>query len=305
MNPYEANAVYETRGLYLRLVTMEDANDLLLCYSDQEAVAKMNADSCTSNFYYTTLKQMQNCITYWLSEYEQKRYVRFSVIPKEYERAVGTVEMFGCDFPDVGRAGVLRIDLAAEYENSDIISELTALSIGSFIPDFNADTIFIKAGHTPERAKVLKDYGFIPTEEFRPGLGYYSYKHKKIAYCGLACCFCSKNKSCQGCHEGGCDIHSWCKNYNCCRGKGLAGCWECDEFPCSGGMLDKLRIRAFAGFARKYGTDELVRCLMNNKVRGIVYHYEGQLIGDYDKCQSEAEVYQMIRDVPFSCHDCV
>lgn len=63
-----------------------------------------------------------------------------------------------------------------------------------------------------------------------------------IAYCGLACCVCSENNKCVGCQSGGCDIHGWCKNHNCCREKGLNGCWECDDFPCSGSMLDTIHF---------------------------------------------------------------
>ena len=117
----------------------------------------------------------------------------------------------------------------------------------------------------------------------------------KIAYCGLACCVCSRNDTCPGCQAGGCDIHGWCKNYNCCREKSLNGCWECSVFPCADTMLDKLRIRAFARFAKEYGTDELTKCLINNKANGIVYHYDGQLVGDYDKCQTEEEMIEMIK----------
>ena len=75
---------------------------------------------------------------------------------------------------------------------------------------------------------------------------------KAIAFCGLACCVCSENKGCVGCQNGGCESHGWCKNYNCCKEKGLNGCWECSEFPFTGCMLDKPRIRAFAEFARRY-----------------------------------------------------
>lgn len=75
---------------------------------------------------------------------------------------------------------------------------------------------------------------------------------KAIAFCGLACCVCSKNKGCVGCQDGGCESHGWCKNYNCCKEKGLNGRWECSEFPFTGCMLDKPRIRAFAEFARRY-----------------------------------------------------
>lgn len=56
---------------------------------------------------------------------------------------------------------------------------------------------------------------------------------KAIAFCGLACCVCSENKGCVGCQDGGCESHGWCKNYNCCKEKGLNGCWECSEFPCT------------------------------------------------------------------------
>ena len=118
---------------------------------------------------------------------------------------------------------------------------------------------------------------------------------KAIAFCGLACCVYSENKGCIGCQDGGCESHGWCKNYNCCKEKGLNGCWECSEFPCTGCMLDKPRIRAFAEFARRYGVEELEKCLLRNKEKGIVYHYEGQLVGDYDKCQTEEEIIEMIK----------
>lgn len=117
----------------------------------------------------------------------------------------------------------------------------------------------------------------------------------KIAYCGLACCVCSENHKCPGCQSRGCDNHVRCKNYNCCYEKGLNGCWECADFPCAGGMLVKLRVRAFARFAREYGTAELVRCLMKNKADGIAYHYTDQLVGDYDKYKTEEEIIEMIK----------
>lgn len=296
MNPYTTNRTYETKSLRLRLVKMEDAPDLLKCYSDSRAVEKMNADHCTSDFYFTTPEQMRDCIGLWLQEYEKQSYIRFSLIPKKLEKAVGTVEIFGCDIQNLGHAGILRIDLASKYEMPQIISELTALATSLFMSDFNVGTLLVKAGHTLERAKIFNDYGFIPTDEFRSGLGYYRYDNKGIAYCGLACCVCSESKSCPGCQAGGCNIHGWCKNYNCCREKGLCGCWECEKFPCSGGMLNKPRIHAFAKFAKEYGTEELVHCLMKNKADGILYHYDGQIVGDYDKLETEDEIIGMIRN---------
>lgn len=120
-------------------------------------------------------------------------------------------------------------------------------------------------------------------------------KMNAVAYCGLACCLCSENQTCAGCQDGGCESHAWCKNYACCREKGLAGCWECESFPCAGTMLDQPRIRAFAAFAGLYGAGELERCLLRNREKGIRYHYEGQLVGDYDACETEEEIIRMIQ----------
>lgn len=74
------------------------------------------------------------------------------------------------------------------------------------------------------------------------------------------------------------------------------GCWECAEFPCAGSMLDKPRVRAFAEFARRYGPDELEKCLLKNKEKGILYHYDGQLIGDYDRCETEEKIINMLKN---------
>lgn len=117
---------------------------------------------------------------------------------------------------------------------------------------------------------------------------------KGIAYCGLACCVCSENEQCAGCRNEGCKDKEWCKSYNCCRMKKINGCWECADFPCENEMLNKLRIRAFADFIKEYGEERLLKCLKRNEESGIVYHYKGQLIGDYDKSESEDEIIRML-----------
>jgi len=114
-----------------------------------------------------------------------------------------------------------------------------------------------------------------------------------MAYCGLACCLCG-DKDCPGCRNEGCSGKDWCKNYSCCREKGISGCWECGEFPCTGSMLDKPRIRAFARFIKQKVEEETIRCLMRNDADGIAYHYEGQLTGDYDRFDTEEEIMMFI-----------
>lgn len=61
-------------------------------------------------------------------------------------------------------------------------------------------------------------------------------------------------------------------------------------------MLDKTRIRAFARFIKENGEDEIMRCLERNEESGVVYHYEGQLIGDYDSFKTEKEILEFIRN---------
>ena len=36
-----------------------------------------------------------------------------------------------------------------------------------------------------------------------------------IARCGLACCFCSENMTCDGCDSGTCPDKDWCENRQC------------------------------------------------------------------------------------------
>ena len=51
-NPYEKCPAFETAHFLLRLVRLEDTEDLLKCYSDPNAQALFNADHCTSDFCY-------------------------------------------------------------------------------------------------------------------------------------------------------------------------------------------------------------------------------------------------------------
>ncbi len=119
-------------------------------------------------------------------------------------------------------------------------------------------------------------------------------KEKGFAYCGLACCICSENTTCAGCRNKGCKDKDWCKNFNCCKAKGLNGCWECTDFPCTGSMLDKIRIRTFSEFIRDYGEEKLITCLERNEKAGMVYHYSGKLTGDYDIPQTEEGIIELI-----------
>ena len=103
-------------------------------------------------------------------------------------------------------------------------------------------------------------------------------KELGIARCGLACCLCSENNKCQGCTK---DLN-WCENRNCSIEKNIDGCYECKDSSCRKGMFkEKIKPLAFTEFVRRYGKDELLKCLEKNEKNGVVYHRQG-IIGDYD-----------------------
>lgn len=170
-NVYECCPTYETESFILRLVEVEDAQALLACYADEENVKKLNSDYCTSNFYYATVEDMEQCIRFWLDEYKKKYYVRFALVPKFQTQAIGTVEVFG------GDAGVLRIDLSSKYDTEDNFAEIVRLAIDSFIEDFDIGSIKIKTLNIPEKIRCLENLGFVPSKTFRCALGYHEYNN--------------------------------------------------------------------------------------------------------------------------------
>lgn len=118
-----------------------------------------------------------------------------------------------------------------------------------------------------------------------------------IAYCGLACCLCSEQESCPGCRSDGCQDKDFCRNLRCCKAHGYEGCWACRSFPCTGTILDKPRIRAFARFAGTYGTETLLDALEEGERRGLRYHDSGELVGDYDRPGDEAAVFALLLEL--------
>ncbi|MCX7773238.1 MAG: DUF3795 domain-containing protein, partial [Clostridia bacterium] len=58
-----------------------------------------------------------------------------------------------------------------------------------------------------------------------------------IGYCGLVCAYCHEASRCGGCKTNSNQCSRYlspggCFHYNCCKAKGLKGCWECDIAPC-------------------------------------------------------------------------
>lgn len=117
-----------------------------------------------------------------------------------------------------------------------------------------------------------------------------------IAYCGLACFLCGHSDDCPGCRHEGCSNKEWCKSYSCCKEMGIDGCWQCSEFPCDANpMLSKPKIRAFIRFITEHGQEKFIKATKKSQTDGMVYHYKGGIIGDYDKPETEDEIIELIK----------
>ena len=162
MNVYQSCPTFITPRFILYPVQPKDAPGLLAVYSDQAAWKNFNADNCTSDFRYTTLQEMEDCIAMWRWSYEQGHFVRWTI--RENKRPIGTVEMFRRDDGDDGRGcGVLRIDLMSMYEFSDVLEELLRAMLPEMFQLFDCATILTKAApHMARRRLALAVHGFRP-----------------------------------------------------------------------------------------------------------------------------------------------
>lgn len=162
-NPYFICPDFQTENFLLRLVTEEDAVDLLSCYSDKKAQVLFNSDCCTSDFCYTTRNEMQGCIRMWLDSYIRGDFVRFAIVDVHTEKAVGTIEMFGYVGTYKVTRGILRLDLASAYEKESVLKELISLCGKEFFRIFGVNEMVTKAAPwAAERISAVKALGFTP-----------------------------------------------------------------------------------------------------------------------------------------------
>jgi RimJ/RimL family protein N-acetyltransferase len=171
---YKVCPEFDTEHFHLRCVCESDAEALLKCYSDPAAQKFFNADNCSFPFNFNTIEEMENCIRFWL---RSNNFVRWSIVDKQDEKAVGTVEMFGHSHWHMTRnfpGGCLRVDIASEYETADYLSELLKLANEHFFGLFDAEIMVVKAiPEAAERIAALKANGFAPYELSNPNFTHY------------------------------------------------------------------------------------------------------------------------------------
>lgn len=144
-----------------RLVRHEDVPGLLKVYSDSQAQNYFNCDNCTSDFRYSTLWQMEDCVNLWLQGYAQRWFVRWVILHKD--RPIGTVEMFRRDDGEDGQGlGVLRIDVCRQYEFTDVFHEILSTMLSALHELFGCRRIVTKAlPYMEQRKTALVLHGFV------------------------------------------------------------------------------------------------------------------------------------------------
>lgn len=163
MNIYENLLTYESENFVLRGVKMEDAEDLLKVYSDEKAVPFFNGDNCHGDdFHYTTLERMKEAIGFWLFSYDNGYFVRWAIVCKASNEAVGTIELFHRDdvIEDYDNCGLLRLDLRSDFENADVIAELLSLIAQLTFELFGEKVVTKVKANATERLAAVNRLGF-------------------------------------------------------------------------------------------------------------------------------------------------
>lgn len=165
---YKNCPVFENENYILRMVSQEDKIDLLKVYSDEKAVPFFNSDNCgEDDFHYTTEKRMEQAIEYWLWEYSRQGFVRWTIVSKVANEAIGTIELFHREASDYfTNCGLLRLDIRSDYEILGEIINILELIIEPTYTLFHCNKIATKAiASATERIKALNDLSFELTDE--------------------------------------------------------------------------------------------------------------------------------------------
>ena len=182
---YEQIPIMESENFVLREIEVGDAEDLLKVYSDKDAVPLFNSDNCVNGFYYTSTEEMKDTIAFWKREYQSRYYVRWAIIDKNANCAIGTIELFNRKAKDYfNNCGLLRLDLRSDYEKQDMIEDILGIVIPETKEMFACEIIATKAiPIAKERIRALEHKGFCLSEELvigHDGTKYDSYYVREV-----------------------------------------------------------------------------------------------------------------------------
>ena len=180
MDVYQECPVMESERYVLRPVAAEDCADLLRVYSDEKAVPMFNSDNCHGDdFHYQTLERMAEAIRFWAFSYQNRYFVRWCIVDKQAQEAVGTIELFRREAEDAFTdTALLRLDLRSDHEREDVVRELIILIEETAYDLFECDTITTKAAPVAQvRRCVLEALGFTESQKTLKGQNGTQYRH--------------------------------------------------------------------------------------------------------------------------------
>lgn len=185
MNVYETCPSIENEDFMIRKLERNDAEDLLKVYSDKKAVPIFNSDNCTGDFYVTTMEDMHRMIDFWELEYQRKCYVRWSILDKNKNEVIGTIELFNRKAEDYfNDCGLLRLDVRSDYEKEKTLSSILELITLPAYEWFACKMMATKApAFATERIKALTALGYMSSKEVingHNGIVYGDYWERKI-----------------------------------------------------------------------------------------------------------------------------
>lgn len=172
MKLYENCPALEGKNFLLRLTERQDCDDLLVVYSDKNALPFFNSDNCHGdNFYYQTKERMEQTLSFWEFSYQNGYFARLSILEKREGVAVGTVELCRRASDDAfDGAGILRVDVRSDYEEEAPLLEIFSLVVPPMYALLDCDTIITKAPiYAVERIKAVQRAGFSRTEQLLIG----------------------------------------------------------------------------------------------------------------------------------------
>ncbi|MBP2643743.1 MAG: acetyltransferase [Firmicutes bacterium] len=163
-DPFIICPQYETNSFIIRKLAIEDSEDLFLCYSDPIAAKFFNGDNCGDDFFYNDFSKFKKCVEYWIEANNIHDFVRFSIINKQNNKSVGTVEICPSHRYSKGQEciGILRIDIMSVFETKTFIKELYDVLIDNLYKDFEVDFLLTKAIlEACARIETLEEHSFM------------------------------------------------------------------------------------------------------------------------------------------------
>lgn len=171
MNVYLECPTIKTKSFTIRLIKQEDSESLFKCYNDKTAVKFMNDDNCDFGFYVDSKEKMAETVGYWIDFYNKQYFVRFAIVDNITDKAIGTIEGFGDE------TGVLRVDIASDYEKEPYLSEIFTFAKENFNEFFGNEYLVTKAiSSAAERRKALEKNNWEYINTFREYEDYYKIK---------------------------------------------------------------------------------------------------------------------------------